>query len=328
VGDELEKRATDRAEYDEYGPGRNAVTSARQITVALDGTWIRADCSASGRQLHVIAGRIERNGRLSNPFAWVPEAAKACSPKMLKSALDDDGYTDDTRLSVLADGADGLSRVVQDGTKRTPIAQLDWFHISMRLRHIEQMTSKTVVLMADPETEHWVCKQVPRLRWLLWHGRWAEVLPLLTRLSRATELAMRSSDVMAHERLRRFRRHAVELRRYLRNNSRGLINYGLAWRNGRRISTAPAESGSMGHLVKERMGRGKPIRWSANGANLLLQVRCAVLDDRLDKLFREWYPRFQRTPWTVGIRGRGRVPLGAYETFQRVPCCGLVPPGV
>jgi hypothetical protein len=59
VGNELEKRATDRAEYDEYGPGRSAVMSARQITVALDGTWVRADCSASGRQLHVIAGRIE-----------------------------------------------------------------------------------------------------------------------------------------------------------------------------------------------------------------------------------------------------------------------------
>jgi hypothetical protein len=43
----------------------------------------------------------------------------------------------------------------------------------------------------------------------------------------------------------------------------------------------------MGHLVKERMGRGKPIRWSADGANLLLQVRCAVPDARLDKLFRE-----------------------------------------
>jgi hypothetical protein len=60
-------------------------------------------------------------------------------------------------------------------------------------------------------------------------------------------------------------------------------------------------------LVKERMGRGKPIRWSADGANLLLQVRCAVLDARLDKLFREWYPRFQRTPWTVGLRGHGRM---------------------
>jgi hypothetical protein len=132
VGNELEKRATDRAEYDEYGPGRNAVAGARQITVALDGTWVRADCSASGRQLHVVAGRIERNGQLGNRFAWVPEAAKACSAKMMRSALDDDGYTNHTKLSVLADGADGLSRVVRDGAQRTPIAQLDWFHIVRR----------------------------------------------------------------------------------------------------------------------------------------------------------------------------------------------------
>jgi hypothetical protein len=327
VGDELEKRATDQTEYDEYGPGRSAVINARHITVALDGTWVRADRSASGRQLHVIAGRIERNGQLGNRFAWVPEAARACSAKMMRSALDDDGYTNETKLSVLADGADGLPRVVRDGIKRTLITKLDWFHISMRLRHIEQMTSKTAVLMADPGTERWVRRQVPRLRWLVWHGRWVEILPLLTQLSRATKLAMSSSGVMAHDRLRRFRRHAVELRRYLRNNSRGLMNYGLARRRGQRISTAPAES-EMGHLVKERMGRGKPIRWSADGANSLLQVRCAVLDSRLDKLFREWYPRFQRTPWTIELRGRGRVALGAYETFPRMPSCGLVPPGV
>jgi hypothetical protein len=84
----------------------------------------------------------------------------------------------------------------------------------------------------------------------------------------------------------------------------------------------------MGHLIKERMGKGKPIRWSADGANRLLQVRCAVLDDRLDELFREWYPRFQLTPWTVGLRGPGRVPLGGYQTFQRVPSCGPAPPGL
>jgi hypothetical protein len=166
VGDELEKRATDRAEYDEYGPGRNPVTGARQITVALDGTWVRADCSASGRQLHVIAGRIERNGQLGNRFAWVPEAAKACCAKMIRSALDDDGYTNETKLSVLADGGDGLSRVVHDGAKRAPITKLDWFHTSMRLRHIEQMTSRTAVLMADSDTERWICKQVPA--WVIW----------------------------------------------------------------------------------------------------------------------------------------------------------------
>jgi hypothetical protein len=138
---------------------------------------------------------------------------------------------------------------------------------------------------------------------------------------------MKSLGVGTHERLGRFRRHAVELRRYLRNNRHGLINYGCAWRNRHRISTAPAESG-MGHLIKERMGKGKPIRWSADGANRLLQVRCAVLDDRLDELFREWYPRFQLTPWTVGLRGRARMPLGEFETFQRKPAFGPAPPSL
>jgi hypothetical protein len=55
------------------------------------------------------------------------------------------------------------------------------------------------------------------------------------------------------------------------------------------IGSAPAESG-MNHLIN-RMGKRQPMRWSANGAHLLLQVRCAVLDHRLEVLFREWFPR-------------------------------------
>jgi hypothetical protein len=34
------------------------------------------------------------------------------------------------------------------------------------------------------------------------------------------------------------------------------------------------------------------MRWSSEGAHLLLQVRCAVLDQRLDSVFREWHPKF------------------------------------
>jgi hypothetical protein len=36
------------------------------------------------------------------------------------------------------------------------------------------------------------------------------------------------------------------------------------------------------------------MRWSAAGAHLLLQVRCAVLNKRLDNLFREWHPDFRK----------------------------------
>ena len=40
----------------------------------------------------------------------------------------------------------------------------------------------------------------------------------------------------------------------------------------------PLAESAMSHVVNERMGKRQPMRWSAEGA-LLLQVRCAVLDN-------------------------------------------------
>ncbi len=103
--------------------------------------------------------------------------------------------------------------------------------------------------------------------------------------------------------MRRFRRHILDLdlRDYLVNNQTSLTNYAYAYRNGLRISSAPAESG-MSHVVNQRMGKLQPMCWTAEGAHLLLQVRCAVLDGKLDALFREWYPRFRLKSLAVQMR--------------------------
>src|ERR1017187_3648177 len=95
--------------------------------------------------------------------------------------------------------------------------------------------------------------------------------------------------------MQRFRKHLLDLRDYLVNNQTSLTDYAHAYRNGLRISSAPAESG-MSHVVNQRMGKRQPMCWSSEGAHLLLQVRCAVLDDRLESLFREWHPQFPRMP--------------------------------
>ncbi len=84
----------------------------------------------------------------------------------------------------------------------------------------------------------------------------------------------------------------LDLRDYLRSNWGSLANYADARRMRLRISSAPAES-NMHHIVNQRMGKRQPMRWSASGATYMLQVRCAVLDDRLAGYFRQWYPRFQ-----------------------------------
>jgi hypothetical protein len=97
----------------------------------------------------------------------------------------------------------------------------------------------------------------------------------------AAKTVLKAVSAIDTERLRRFRRHLFEFKEYLRNNWKNLTNYADAYRRGLRISSAPAESG-MSHLVNQRMGKRQPMRWSAEGAHQLLQVRCAVLDRRFE----------------------------------------------
>ena len=193
IGEELHRRATDRAEYDECGPGRAPVEPANVLAVALDGTWVRGDPNSRSNQFHVLAGRIERNGRLTNHFAWVPEAIRAGSTAFMKSALDDADLVENYRVSTLVHGADGLHSIVREATGAEPQRQLDWFHISMRLRHIEQMTAgKKSLLGMLPESENWP-QRIPQLRWRLWHGRWKEVLVDLSDLGRASRVVTRTA---------------------------------------------------------------------------------------------------------------------------------------
>jgi hypothetical protein len=146
TGRRIENRAIDRDEYEWENTGRRPVTPAEDVQVAIDGTWIRAAPGAYGRQLHVVAGRIARDGALGGHFAWVPEAVGATGA-MMQSALDDDGCTSHSRLEVIADGADGLESVVRAAAERPPSQRLDWFHLSMRLRPIEQMVDRVAALI-------------------------------------------------------------------------------------------------------------------------------------------------------------------------------------
>jgi hypothetical protein len=54
-----------------------------------------------------------------------------------------------------------------------------------------------------------------------------------------------------------------------------LVNYAERHRAGLRVGTAITE-GTANFLVNRRMNKSQQMRWSRNGADLLLQVRCAV----------------------------------------------------
>jgi hypothetical protein len=135
-------------------------------------------------------------------------------------------------------------------------------------------------------------RKLPRLRYQMWHGKWQAAFDRMEKIYRATERLLDTLPATDAERVQRFRQHLMDLRDYLRSNWSALTNYAADRRKGMRISSALAES-VMSHLVNQRMGKRQPMRWSCEGAHLLLQVRCAVLDQRLDRLFREWHPKFR-----------------------------------
>jgi hypothetical protein len=70
-----------------------------------------------------------------------------------------------------------------------------------------------------------------------------------------------------------------DLRRYLRNNTDALINYGARYRSKLLISTSRAE-GRVDEIVNARMARKQRMRWSPQGAHRVAIVRAAVLDRR------------------------------------------------
>jgi hypothetical protein len=74
---------------------------------------------------------------------------------------------------------------------------------------------------------------------------------------------------------RKLRTALRALNRYLIGQSAWLVNYAERHRAGVRVGTAITE-GTANFLVNRRMNKSQQMRWSRRGADLPLQVRCAV----------------------------------------------------
>ena len=71
-----------------------------------------------------------------------------------------------------------------------------------------------------------------------------------------------------------------EVDNYLRSQSTRLVNYAERYRAGLRVGTSLTE-GTANFLVNRRMNKSQQMRWSRRGADLMLQVRCAVSNGAL-----------------------------------------------
>ena len=71
---------------------------------------------------------------------------------------------------------------------------------------------------------------------------------------------------------------------YLTGQSAWLVNYAERHRAGLRVGAAITE-GTANFLVNRRMNKSQQMRWSRRGADLMLQVRCAVYNGTLGSGF-------------------------------------------
>ena len=96
VGARLDQRVTEPDEYDWPQSRREAVPAAKCLSVAIDGTYVRADGMMGLGEYHVVAGRVESEGQQGGCFAWVAQHPMCDPEAFMKAALEDNGWTQDS----------------------------------------------------------------------------------------------------------------------------------------------------------------------------------------------------------------------------------------
>jgi hypothetical protein len=264
-------------------------TAASAIAVTLDSTFIRSG-EEDERHLEVRVGNVETATGGRQVFGAVAKADTDIK-MLIRRSLDAVGRSEDTVLTAFTDGCPGLRRILADaGVTETPI--LDWFHIGMRLQHLEQIAAG---LSADDPAQAAakavIVAAVDRLHWRLWNGKAKDAQISIDRIRM----------VMHHFRGEQGQRKPIAPARklwtalhaldgYLTGQREWLVNYAERHRAGLRVGTAITE-GTANFLVNRRMNKSQQMRWSRRGADLLLQVRCAVYNGTLGSGFgQRFYP--------------------------------------
>src|SRR5271156_397620 len=242
-------------------------------------TFIRS-CEDGERHLEVRVGNVETEAGGRQVFGAVARSDTDIAV-LIRRALDAAGRTEDTALTASTDGCPGLRRILADaGIAELPI--LDWFHIAMRLQHLKQIASTlSTDNPARVVAKAVIVEEVERLRWRIWNGKAKDAQRSMERNRKVMHVFKGERE---HRRTgvssRKLWRALHEVDNYLCSQSIWLVNYAERYRAGLRVGSSITE-GTANFLVNRRMNKSQQMRWSRRGADLLLQVRCAVYNGTL-----------------------------------------------
>jgi len=253
------------------------------LTVGIDGGYVHS-CAQRSRKygwFEVIAGKSVTAGGVSKRFAFVNNY-DGKPKRRLFEVLKSQGMQPNQQVTFLSDGADTV-RDLQLYMNPNAEHILALFHITMRLTVMRQMAKG----QGSPgfELRDLALKELERIKWFLWHGNIFRALQTVSWLNMDIDSDDRS------EKQKKLLKKLEEFEIYIRNNAGFIPNYGERWRYGETISTAFVES-TVNQVVSKRMVKKQQMRWSQQGAHLLLQIRTRVLSNELRDVFQKWYPTF------------------------------------
>lgn len=283
IGNRLGKIAREISDSESVEPAiSSACKSAAPVTVFLDGAHIRSRPEYQKRHLDVVVGKIG-SPHISRRFGLVQQAARSPSGQ-LRQALQETGWDGKSLVTVISDGEPALPNLVRYAVGEPVHHILDWWHISMRVKHVENAVCGLLQAKNFPGIPVLFGRPAERLRWCLWHGKvrgaTTDLRWLMTDCERlcADDHKVRDAAIRVQARCREFYT-------YLANNMDSLTNYGRRYRHGLAVSSSRAE-GCVDDIGNTRMGKRRRMRWSPKGAHRVAVVRAAVLDGRLTSAYR------------------------------------------
>lgn len=254
------------------------------VTVGIDGGYVHAREGENRRAgwFEVIVGKSMPEAGANKRLAFVHQHEEK-PRRHLVAALNSQGFSMRQSVTFLSDGGDTV-RHLQAQVAPYSEHVLDWFHVTMCLTVLKQM-AKTVAsleLLEDLEP------RLQKVKWFLWHGNAFKALQRLRWMMMDVE-CYEPRETPHPKRYRKLEKTLSEFYTYIENNAPFIPNYGERYRHGECISTAFVES-AVNEIVSRRMVKKQQMRWTQEGARLLLQVRTKTLDGDLRDAFCGWYP--------------------------------------
>jgi hypothetical protein len=200
----------------------------------------------------------------------------------LRGVLHKLGATAVTPVTILSDGAEGPRALGEAASPGPTHHVLDWFHLSMRIQHVDQAVNSWPDVSADDrQTGADLAEVIDRIRWRLWHGQVARALDLIGETS-VTLDGVANGEEFAAMAARKVARLLRDLETYICGQSDIIIDYATARYQDEPISTAVTES-TVQWLLHRRMNAQQHMRWSPRGAHLMLKVRTATANGTLER---------------------------------------------